>query len=108
MADVNQPASTASRTMTDITKDWCLNMAEIEGGAEIGAGIPALAEAQAAEIEKLRTALMPFAAAADKADEKLERFERMGMKLPDDASPGWGITYGDLKRARSAFTGIAQ
>ena len=44
--------------MTDIDKDWCLNMAALEGDAEIGAGSMSQhcpnCEAQAAEIERLR------------------------------------------------------
>jgi hypothetical protein len=56
--------------MSDIDKDWCLNMAALEGDAEIGAGslsefgtcpaygtqceYVAKVEAQAAEIERLR------------------------------------------------------
>lgn len=60
---------------TEATKghaDWCLNMAAIEGDAEIGAGVLAATETQSGEIEKLLEALAPFAAAADKADKKAE------------------------------------
>ena len=43
--------------MTDIDKDWCLNMAALEGDAEIGAGSLSQhcpnCEAQAAEIDAL-------------------------------------------------------
>lgn len=60
-------------------------------------------EAQA-KIKKMRIALAPFAAAKALADESAKRREEFGMgKQSDKSSPGWGITYGDLKRAWAAF-----
>jgi hypothetical protein len=65
--------------MTDIDKDWCLNMAALEGDAEIGAGSMSQhcpnCEAQAAEIERLREALLscPLIARYETAEKFRER-----------------------------------
>ena len=55
-----------------------------------------------AENELLKAALKPFAIAADKADESDARIQRFGMgPLGDNASTGLGVTFGQLRRARS-------
>ncbi len=53
-------------------------------------------------IEELAEALRPFAEAADRADESAAETERLGMgRLSDNASPGLGIKFRHLRRARA-------
>ena len=68
--------------MTDIDKDWCLNMAALEGDAEIGAGTTDLRELyttiinqQAAEIERLIKASDGDVGLMHWQGEKIERLE---------------------------------
>lgn len=54
--------------------------------------------------DKLAEALAPFALAADKADERMAEHISSGMgRLTDNASPGLGIKFGHLFRARTAL-----
>lgn len=57
---------------------------------------------QAAEIERLREALKPF---ADYCDELNGFLDNHNQPLPDDSGPGWVyVKVGDFRRARAALT----
>jgi len=98
--------------MTDIDKDWCLNMAALEGDAEIGAGSMSLMHpweeakaritAQAAEIEAYGRSLELKQALIDEQAEQIwklrEALERTALKA-DGAS---------RKRIRAALAGKAE
>lgn len=54
------------------------------------------------------TVLGPISNAADRADRECDKAERFGMPpYSDSASPGLGIRFDDLRRARTAKAAIA-
>lgn len=55
--------------------------------------------------EELIEALRPFAEAFDKAQKSMADYAKHfpGAVMSGEASPGWGITYNHLKRAREVF-----
>lgn len=69
---------------------------------EIVAATEIALSSQAAEIERLREALKPF---ADYCDELKGFLDNHNQPLPDDDGPGWVyVKVGDFRRARAALT----
>ncbi len=60
-----------------------------------------------ASLQELIEALAPFAAAADRCDEKSARMHELGMgHMADGVSTGWGITRKHCTAARSALRAL--
>jgi ABC-type uncharacterized transport system YnjBCD substrate-binding protein len=96
--------------MSDIDKDWCLNMAALEGDAEIGAGslmhpweeAKARIEAQAAQVEAYGRSLQLKQALID---EQAEQIWKLRAALERTAVKADGASR---KRIRAALAGKAE
>jgi hypothetical protein len=80
--------------MTDIDKDWCLNMAALEGDAEIGAG----------------SLMHPWEEAKARIEEQAAEIERLRGKLREiEALPNYRCVAADMRKiARTALAGKAE